>query len=225
MVGIITRRDVKFLTSEALDPKKGLKASDLMTKENLVTVGEGISKADAIRLLDKYRIEQLLVVNAYGKILDVIAIKDIQRQETDCFVMMPFKEPYLTIFRDHIQKTLENEFKIIAIKADDIFKPEPIINTIQYQIKKSDILIADITERNPNVYYEVGYAHALEKKIIFISQDTETMPFDVAHWRCIKYEFTPRGMTNFEAKVINAVKTILNEIESVTVPFTLSGKF
>ena len=122
LVGIITRRDVKFLTSEALDPKKGLKASDLMTKENLVTVGEGISKADAIRLLDKHRIEQLLVVNAYGKILDVIAIKDIQRQETDCFVMMPFKEPYLTIFRDHIQKTLENEFKIIAIKADDIFK-------------------------------------------------------------------------------------------------------
>jgi hypothetical protein len=211
LVGIITRRDVRLLTSKELSLKK---ASDVMTGDRLVTVSEGISKADAIKLMHMHRIEKLLVVNKKGQILDIIAIKDIQRKETDCFVMIPFNEPYLTIFKDHIKKPLENEFKIIAIKADDIFKPEPIIDSVQYQIKKSDILIADITERNPNVYYEVGFAHALEKKIIFTSQNVDSIPFDVAHWRCIKYEFTPRGMTDFEVKLVNAVKSILKEIQS-----------
>lgn len=73
LVGILTNRDVRF----ASDPAQ--KISELMTHENLITVGEGVSQDDAKRLLHSNRIEKLLVVDAERNCIGLITVKDIEK--------------------------------------------------------------------------------------------------------------------------------------------------
>jgi IMP dehydrogenase len=73
LVGIITNRDVRFAT----DPK--IRVAELMTKDNLVTVGEGVDRAEATRLLDKYKIEKLIVVDENYKCVGLITVTDMEK--------------------------------------------------------------------------------------------------------------------------------------------------
>src|SRR5882762_1065634 len=73
LVGILTNRDVRFATDSST------KVSALMTKERLVTVREGVSKEEAKRLLHKYRIEKLLVVDGAYRCIGLITVKDIEK--------------------------------------------------------------------------------------------------------------------------------------------------
>jgi Nucleoside 2-deoxyribosyltransferase len=58
---------------------------------------------------------------------------------------------------------------------------EGILDRIFNQISKADVIVADMTGRNPNVFYEVGYAHALGKIVILLTQNTDDIPFDLKH--------------------------------------------
>ncbi len=73
LVGIVTNRDLRFETN--LDKK----VSEVMTKDNLVTVSEGIDLADSKKLLHRHRIEKLLVVDRDGRLTGMITIKDIEK--------------------------------------------------------------------------------------------------------------------------------------------------
>lgn len=75
LVGILTNRDVRF----ASNPDQ--KVSELMTHENLITVGEGVSQDDAKRLLHSHRIEKLLVVDADRVCIGLITVKDIEKAQ------------------------------------------------------------------------------------------------------------------------------------------------
>ena len=76
LVGILTNRDVRFAQDKAQP------VSELMTKENLVTVREGVSRDDAKRLLHQHRIEKLLVVDQDYRCSGLITVKDIEKSET-----------------------------------------------------------------------------------------------------------------------------------------------
>ncbi len=73
LVGILTNRDVRFAT----DPKQ--KVSELMTKDRLITVREGVGQEEAKRLLHQYRIEKLLVVDENYRCVGLITVKDIEK--------------------------------------------------------------------------------------------------------------------------------------------------
>ncbi|HKA73196.1 MAG TPA: IMP dehydrogenase, partial [Xanthobacteraceae bacterium] len=73
LVGILTNRDVRFAT----DPNQ--KVSELMTKDRLVTVREGVNEAEAKRLLHQHRIEKLLVVDAQYRCVGLVTVKDIEK--------------------------------------------------------------------------------------------------------------------------------------------------
>ncbi|MDA8230949.1 MAG: IMP dehydrogenase [Magnetospirillum sp.] len=75
LVGILTNRDVRF-ASDALQP-----VSELMTKENLVTVREGVDKGEAKRLLHQHRIEKLLVVDSQYRCVGLVTVKDIEKAQ------------------------------------------------------------------------------------------------------------------------------------------------
>jgi IMP dehydrogenase len=77
LVGILTNRDVRFATD--LDQP----VSELMTKERLITVREGVEQAEAKRLLHQYRIEKLLVVDAGYRCVGLITVKDIEKAVTN----------------------------------------------------------------------------------------------------------------------------------------------
>ena len=77
LVGILTNRDVRF-ASNLRQP-----VSELMTKERLITVREGVSQQEAKRLLHQFRIEKLLVVDEHYKCIGLITVKDIEKQVTN----------------------------------------------------------------------------------------------------------------------------------------------
>jgi hypothetical protein len=63
-----------------------------------------------------------------------------------------------------------------------------MLQRIYHQINSADLIIADMTGKNPNVFYEVGYAHALDKKVILLTKNGEDIPFDLKHYPFIIYE-------------------------------------
>lgn len=73
LVGIVTNRDLRFET----DLEKSV--TEVMTKENLITVSEGIGLEESKKILHEHRIEKLLVVNEHGRLTGMITIKDIEK--------------------------------------------------------------------------------------------------------------------------------------------------
>jgi len=105
-----------------------------------------------------------------------------------CFVMMPFADPiggyYKTLYEPAIQKA-----GLRSIRADDdMFKTGKIVDQIWSGIHSAKVLVAELTGRNPNVFYELGLAHALQKPVVLVSSNEEDVPFDVQHIRVIYYD-------------------------------------
>jgi hypothetical protein len=96
-----------------------------------------------------------------------------------------------------------------AIRADDIFRPGVILHDIIHGIVESDVVLAEITHVNANVFYELGYAHALNKPTILLANRlTEELPFDISGYRVIFYDDSIRGKGDIEA-------TLRKHLESV----------
>lgn len=138
------------------------------------------------------------------------------------FVLIPFRTPFTEIFADHIQKVV-SEFGLIARKADDIFAPREIMEDIWEQINRARFIIADLTGKNPNVFYEIGIAHTIGKEVILIAQSEEDVPFDLRHIRYFRYEHTPRGMQSFENDLRRTIAELLSA-DSIADPWLLEFK-
>lgn len=102
------------------------------------------------------------------------------------FVLMPFAPEFDDIYRYGIKEACEKA-GTYAERVDEQFYHERILDRIYNQIAKADIIIADMTGRNPNVFYEAGYAHALGKPTILLTQNSDDIPFDLKHHHHIVY--------------------------------------
>ena len=105
-----------------------------------------------------------------------------------CFVMMPFADPiggyYKSIYEPAILKA-----GLKAVRADDeIFATGKIIDQVWSGITSAKVLVAELTGRNPNVFYELGLAHALNKPVVLVSSNQDDVPFDLHHIRVIYYD-------------------------------------
>lgn len=123
-------------------------------------------------------------------------------QKGSCFVLMPFAQNYQDVYKT-IKKTLESDdLNIECNRADDFHQPH-IIETILKGIKKSEYIIADLTESSSNVFYELGLAHSFKDidKVIIITQNMEFVPFDIRQFRCIVYEQTTKGMKKLQEEL------------------------
>ena len=72
-----------------------------------------------------------------------------------------------------------------AVRADEIDKPGMITSQVIQHVVNDDLVVADLTERNPNVFYELAIRHALRKPLVQIIRKGEAIPFDVAGTRTI----------------------------------------
>ena len=105
-----------------------------------------------------------------------------------CFVMQPFGGHlggyYETIFKPAIQQA-----GLRAVRADDdIFATGKIMDQVWRGIRGAAVLVAELTSKNPNVFYELGLAHALEKPVVLVSSNEDDVPFDLRHIRAIFYD-------------------------------------
>jgi nucleoside 2-deoxyribosyltransferase len=104
------------------------------------------------------------------------------------FVLMPFDSEFADTYSLGIKDTVE-EAGMIAERVDEqVFHRERILERIYNQIDIADFIIADMTGRNPNVFYEVGYAHAKNKLCVLLTKNADDIPFDLKHHRHIVYQ-------------------------------------
>ena len=124
-----------------------------------------------------------------------------------CFVEMPFEKRFEGIWLNVLKPTIES-MNDTCVRADDIFTVGSILNDILNQILSADYIIADLTIHNPNVYYELGYSHGLNKKVILITQDISTLPFDLRDQRVITYQDTAAGAVQLKNDLIKYINNI-----------------
>lgn len=124
------------------------------------------------------------------------------------FVVMQFGEPYDVLYRDVILPVADKlEFE--AYRADDVYRPGVILQDIIRGIIECDVVIADITPANANVFYELGYAHAMQKPTILLAnRSVEKLPFDISGYRVVYYSDTIRG----KSEITSALKKHLESI-------------
>lgn len=94
------------------------------------------------------------------------------------FVLMPFSSEFDDVYQLGI-KAAAQEAGAYAERVDEQIYAESMSARIYNQIAKADVIVADMSLRNPNVFYEVGYAHALGKLTILLTRSSEDIPFDL----------------------------------------------
>jgi hypothetical protein len=102
------------------------------------------------------------------------------------FVLMPFDSKFDDIYKLGI-KEAASSLGIRAERVNEQFFSVSILDRIYNQIALADIIIADMSGRNANVFYEVGYAHAKSKLCLHLTQEPTDIPFDLQHHRHIVY--------------------------------------
>ena len=125
-------------------------------------------------------------------------------EKNRCFMLMPFSEDFDYIY-GVIKKDL-NDNGLICNRADEIAGSKPILNKILTEILKSRYIIADLTNYNPNVFYELGIAHSFKDapNILLLKQKDSKIPFDLTHLTYIEY--TPDNLRFLTATIRNFIQ-------------------
>jgi hypothetical protein len=126
------------------------------------------------------------------------------------FVAMPFEEPFNTMYREVIQPEGER-LGLKVVRADELSGPGIIFEDIKREISESKVVIAEITAPNQNVFYELGYAHALNKPTILLARRDRELPFDIRSYRVILYEDTIGGRSEVERSLNKHLRSVLQE--------------
>lgn len=100
---------------------------------------------------------------------------------------MPFGQPFDRYYKNVFVPAIADA-GLKAIRADDIFAPTPIVSDIWRLTQSADVLLADVTGKNANVFYELGLAHASQKPVIIVTGDLADVPFDLKGLRILVYD-------------------------------------
>ena len=98
---------------------------------------------------------------------------------------MPFSTSFGFVY-EVIRQVIVDE-RMDCTRVDEHAQAQPIISDIWSEIERSDLLIADLTGKNPNVYYEAGAAHSLGKPVILLAQSVDDLAFNLRDIRTVIY--------------------------------------
>ena len=111
----------------------------------------------------------------------------VKREKPHAFVAMPFGEPFDTLYKEVIKPEAESQ-GFTVVRADEIAGPGIIFEDIKREINEAKVIIVEISSPNQNVFYELGYAHALNKPTVLLAKRGKELPFDIRSYRVIFYE-------------------------------------
>jgi len=138
--------------------------------------------------------------------------QDVKVASTEtCFVMMPFGPP-LARYYEMLYKPAIKKAGLQPVRADaEIFGTGKIMDQVWAGIRRAKVLLAELTSRNPNVFYELGLAHALQKPVVLVSANEEDVPFDLRHIRVIYYDVSDpfwgdKLITKIAENILSAIK-------------------
>lgn len=126
---------------------------------------------------------------------------------------MPFADTHSAQAYEHCIRPVCAQKDLAVRRADELFTGNPVWDDIVGEIQRATVVIADISGRNPNVYYELGIAHTLkQRQTIIVTHDPFTdVPFDVAHFRILRYENSIKGKAAFESDLDRTLQYILED--------------
>lgn len=137
-----------------------------------------------------------------------------------CFVMMPFGE-WFDLYYQEIYVPAIKEAGFEPVRGDELFNTGSVVEQIWEQIEKAKLLLADLSGKNPNVFYELGLAHAARKPVVFAAAQLEDVPFDLRHLRVIIYDIRePEWATRLRKSVADYLRNAAKEPgKSIPHPF------
>jgi nucleoside 2-deoxyribosyltransferase len=135
----------------------------------------------------------------------------MNEEDLFAFVLMPLSDNFNDIYKFGIKEP-SAQLGILAERVDEQIYTEGILERIYRQIDVADIIIADMTGQNPNVFYEVGYAHAKDKLCILLTSNSDDIPFDLKHHRHIVYN---NSIKTLKEKLMEELIWAKNEIENI----------
>lgn len=128
-----------------------------------------------------------------------------------CFVISPFGQPFDEYY-EKIYKPAIEQADLQAVRADEIYGTGAIIEDIFDQIVSAKMVICEATGKNPNVNYELGVAHALQKPAIIVTQSTDDVPFDYRHLRVITYDQTKvHWADELQSAILKTILAVLSD--------------
>ncbi|MCT3570455.1 hypothetical protein [Levilactobacillus brevis] len=146
----------------------------------------------------------------------IFKARDISVDENMVFCALPFTKGRLEIFDEVIKPKLESDFGMTVVRSGNMFKPNmDIMENIWTYINQAKIVIVDISDKNPNVYYELGMCHTLGKETIIICDEEsyendydKKLPFDIGRMNTIFYHNTGAGPTKMVEDIERMVKAV-----------------
>jgi hypothetical protein len=169
-------------TPEGLKPSGEIKDTGLWSRIRVTFGGMSLSEA---ALLSRHA-KGLAVIPVFGRPAEA-------KEKIDVFTLMPFNSKMQAVYVNHIKK-LGDELGLSIRRADEIFSPRPFMEKVWEGICACQLVLADCTERNPNVFYEIGIAHTVGKKVVLITRSDDDIPSDIKHFDYIPYIYDPEGV-------------------------------
>jgi hypothetical protein len=120
---------------------------------------------------------------------------------------MPFARSFDAVYQAVSDACTSPDLLLACNRADDFYNPGHIMEDILMGIAGADFIVADVTGKNPNVFYELGIAHTCKDatSVVIITQSLEDVPFDLRHMRCIVYRDDPGGLRGLRSDVERAL--------------------
>ncbi|MDA1004501.1 MAG: hypothetical protein O3B31_14345 [Chloroflexi bacterium] len=132
-----------------------------------------------------------------------------------CFVMMPFAESFNAIYR-LIQRVCTDQ-ELRCERADEDVLPGKITGKIYDAVATAGVIIADMSGRNANVFYELGLAHAMSDNVILLTQSGDDVPFDLRDFIHIEYNNTFEGAEKLANELSKVLTTLLRSAGPATI--------
>ena len=145
----------------------------------------------------------------YPKLFNVPGLLQ-QRQKVA--VMMPFCPIFDPVY-DAIKSACED--LIEPVRVDDLYGPDVIVDSVFRAIEEAQLVIADVTKQNANVLYEAGLAHGRNRDVVFLTQDSAHVPFDLNRIRYIEYGPSDKGLQKLTHDLNQTIVHYLREHESI----------
>ena len=135
----------------------------------------------------------------------------------NCFDLMPFDPKYREVYAE-VYKPVCAENDLDCWRVDEVARPGSITRDIVEGIIDAEVVIADLTGQNPNVFYELGIAHSVGNKTIMTAQAIADVPFDIRSYRVLIYQQNIMGSRKLADDLDKAIKELLAALDRTSNP-------